>query len=138
MLIHLISINNLSFFYLQGLEHLMHNLGLGQLEFEPSHTIDKHHPTGTTNYDANGEAVKSYMEQQTNKLLSDDNDDDDMQITQDISEKQQTPDNTVHHEHTSSQHDNSNAPLKTADNTVIVEFKEMHDPKHRHPRENGE
>lgn len=30
----------------EGLEHLMHNLGLGDLEFDPGHTVDQHRPDG--------------------------------------------------------------------------------------------
>ncbi|KAJ6648085.1 Metal cation symporter ZIP14 [Pseudolycoriella hygida] len=30
----------------EGLEHFMHNLGLGDLEFDPGHTVDQHRPDG--------------------------------------------------------------------------------------------
>lgn len=33
-------------YFFQGLEHLMHNLGLGDLEFDPGHTVDQHRPDG--------------------------------------------------------------------------------------------
>lgn len=88
----------------------MYSLGLGQIEFEASHTIDEHHPNGFKNKDH--EEMKSYMDIQTIKLLPDE---DDVQIAQKKME--------------------NNSDNK--DKEIILEFKEMHDPKHRHPRENG-
>ncbi|XP_059217207.1 zinc transporter ZIP10 [Stomoxys calcitrans] len=86
----------------EGLEHLMYNLGLGQLEFEPSHTVDEHKSKTRNSGNANVDIIKSYLDQQTNKLMSNDDDNDETK--------------------------------KMPDNTVIVEFKEMHDSRHRHPR----
>ncbi|XP_037820130.1 zinc transporter ZIP6, partial [Lucilia sericata] len=100
-----------------GLEHLMYSLGLGQIEFEASHTIDEHHPHGLSNNLKDHEEMKSYMDIQTIKLLPDD---DDVQIAQKKSQEK-----TSGHEN-----DSKN------DKDIILEFKEMHDPKHRHPREN--
>lgn len=39
-------INHFHILFFQGLEHLMHNLGLGDLEFDPGHTVDQHRPDG--------------------------------------------------------------------------------------------
>lgn len=127
----------ISFFliFLQGLEHLMYNLGLGQLEFEPSHTVDEHKPKNrNANNIANEEAIiKTLMDQQTKKLMSED---EYMPISPDTKGNSQTTD-TNNHDHSHTDNDKDDDQKLTLDNTVIVEFKEMHDPKHRHPRENG-
>lgn len=112
---------------MQGLEHLMYSLGLGHIEFEASHTIDEHHPTGYLK--DNEELMKTYMEIQTIKLLPDD---DDVHIAQDRSGKKSDEVATKH-----SNDDTTTEESKKTTENGILEFKEMHDPKHRHPRENG-
>ncbi|XP_075163940.1 zinc/iron regulated transporter-related protein 71B [Haematobia irritans] len=104
----------------EGLEHLMYNLGLGQLEFEPSHTIDEHKSKSRNSENVHVDIIKSYIDQQTNKLISDDDYGNGIEITQDSKAKQQS-------------HGDESKKLT---DTIIVEFKEMHDPKHRHPRDN--
>lgn len=107
----------------------MYNLGLGQIEFDASHTIDEHRPNGYEKRSENESVIKSFIEEQTVKLLSEDND---VQIRDD---------------QMNSYVKNRKAPQPLDDNHkkqdiirvkgVILEFKEMHDPKHRHPREDG-
>ncbi|TMW47412.1 hypothetical protein DOY81_007510 [Sarcophaga bullata] len=101
----------------EGLEHLMYSLGLGQIEFEEDHTIEEHHPNGLKN--KHDDEMKTYIDIQTIKLLSDD---DDVQIAQ----------KNVHKKNID--HETSNDSKE--DKNLILEFKELHDPKHRHPREN--
>lgn len=96
----------------------MYSLGLGQIEFEEDHTIEEHHPNGLKN--KHDDEIKSYIDIQTIKLLSDD---DDVQIAQ----------TKVHNRNIDHEANNESEQ----DKNIILEFKELHDPKHRHPRENG-
>ncbi|XP_073839615.1 zinc/iron regulated transporter-related protein 71B [Musca autumnalis] len=110
----------------EGLEHLMYNLGLGHLEFEPSHTIDEHKAKSAANNNVNEDAIKSYMDSQTKKLGSDNDD------VQGSKVKTQKADKSHEYQHD----DQDGQSHQSLDTPIIVEFKEMHDPKHRHPREN--
>ncbi|XP_005183630.1 zinc transporter ZIP10 [Musca domestica] len=113
----------------EGLEHLMYNLGLGHLEFEPSHTVDEHKTKSSNN--ANEDAIKSYMDLQTKKLGSDDDGDE----TQ-LAPEQRTKNQKANRSHEYHHDDKEDTQHQSVDSPIIVEFKEMHDPKHRHPREN--
>ncbi|XP_037935792.1 zinc transporter ZIP6 [Teleopsis dalmanni] len=115
----------------EGLEHLMYNLGLGQLEFDPTHTIDEHHSPSFQQKPENDLELKNYIEQNM-KLLP--NDVDDIQLTESTSKSKTSS--------MSADTDNSNkedTDVKeriAREKGILLEFKEMHDPKHRHPREN--
>uniref|UniRef100_W8BTE1 Zinc transporter ZIP14 n=1 Tax=Ceratitis capitata TaxID=7213 RepID=W8BTE1_CERCA len=104
----------------EGLEHLMFNLGLGQIEFEPEHTIDEHRPKGFKTIDSAEDAqLTAYFEQQSLRFSP--SDDDIEVLTQRVVESKQT--------------DELDILLKEKEKGILLEFKEMHDPKHRHPRD---
>uniref|UniRef100_A0A1A9WQ12 Zinc transporter foi n=1 Tax=Glossina brevipalpis TaxID=37001 RepID=A0A1A9WQ12_9MUSC len=111
----------------EGLEHLMYSLGLGQIEFDATHTIDEHRPNGYEKRSENESIIKSFIEEQTVKLLSEDNDVqiEDDQINRYIKNRKASQ----------SLDDNHKKQDIIRVKGVILEFKEMHDPKHRHPRE---
>nr|XP_019558136.3 zinc transporter ZIP10 [Aedes albopictus] len=46
----------------EGLEHLMHSLGLGGLDFTPSHTLDEHRPEGFKTSDIVSSFTADYSE----------------------------------------------------------------------------
>ncbi|EAT33567.1 AAEL014156-PA [Aedes aegypti] len=46
----------------EGLEHLMHSLGLGGLDFTPSHTLDEHRPDGFKTSDIVNSFTADYSE----------------------------------------------------------------------------
>lgn len=101
----------------EGLEHLMYNLGLGQIEFEPEHTVDVHRPKG---FKIDDDAqLTAYFEQKNLKLQPTD---EDMEVlTQKNSEEKVT--------------DELDILMKEKEKGILLEFKEMHDPKHRHRRD---
>ncbi|XP_017483217.1 PREDICTED: zinc transporter ZIP6 [Rhagoletis zephyria] len=102
----------------EGLEHLMYNLGLGQIEFEPEHTIDQHRPKGFKTSERDDDPkLTAYFEQQSLKLSPADED-----IAM-LKERDAMQKNT------------DELGLLIREKEVLLEFKEMHDPKHRHPRE---
>ncbi|XP_053953441.1 zinc transporter foi [Anastrepha ludens] len=101
----------------EGLEHLMYNLGLGQIEFEPEHTIDQHRPKGYKTLESDDDAkLTAYFERQISKLSPSD---EDIEV---LKQNQKSADEL-------------DILIGGKDKGVLLEFKEMHDPKHRHPRE---
>ncbi|SPP76029.1 zinc transporter ZIP10 isoform X2 [Drosophila guanche] len=92
----------------EGLEHLMYSLNLGQIEFDPSHTIDEHRPRGYSN-ETKASTNGTYFEKQIKANATGD-ESMDVQI--------------------SSKTSNNSGP-------AVPEFLEIHDPKHRHPRESS-
>ncbi|XP_011178623.2 zinc transporter ZIP6 [Zeugodacus cucurbitae] len=100
----------------EGLEHLMYNLGLGQIEFEPEHTIDEHRPKG---FKIDNEQLAAYFEQQSLKFLPTG---EDIQVL-----TQRNAQGKVS--------DELDILIKEKEKGILLEFKEMHDPKHRHPRD---
>lgn len=123
------------FFFLKGLEHLMHNLGLGGLEFSPTHTVDQHRPDGfrlvdiiepekTVTSTIAAIEVKPTSQPSvltTSKTIYDDN-----------------PVNEITTE--SVEYGRNNDLSKDMWNSDLwqdIVFKQMHDPKHRHPRHHG-
>lgn len=132
----------------EGLEHLMHNLGLGQIEFEPTHTIDEHRSEGHNHKDSeNDNLSEKFFEDQTTKLLDQESG---IPLAPTIQQQQKQQ----HHHQQQQQRliqnvaaaediatTTSTAPATphdhhTSGKRVVLEFKGMHDPKHRHPREN--
>lgn len=105
----------------QGLEHLMHNLQLGGLEFSPSHTVDEHRPKNFTLPDIHIE--ESTISSNPTIL--------ERQTVGEAAEEERTKISA-----------NSVAPnfsddMWNEDLWSDVDFTEMHDPKHRHPRHHG-
>ncbi|XP_067643111.1 zinc transporter ZIP6 isoform X2 [Eurosta solidaginis] len=99
----------------------MYNLGIGQIEFEAEHTIDKHRPKGFKTWDKEDDAkLTEYFEQQI-LTLSPANEDDVQVVAQGEAEKKNV--------------DELDILVKEKGKEVLLEFKEMHDPRHRHPRD---
>ncbi|XP_046867729.1 zinc transporter ZIP10 isoform X2 [Drosophila willistoni] len=89
----------------EGLEHLMFSLGLGQIQFEPSHTLKEHRPQGYNETKVNSSAIG----QQTKLNTPGEDAAPDVQVV-------------VIRNHTDV-------------TSSVPDFLEIHDPKHRHPRE---
>ncbi|KAL7734991.1 hypothetical protein ACLKA6_011255 [Drosophila palustris] len=92
----------------EGLEHLMYSLGLGEIHFKSSHNIEDHRPKG---YNYSQETALDINSSNIDVQLS-------------IQDLEQNP---LNHNKTQS----SNA-------TRSDEFREMHDPRHRHTRESSD
>lgn len=128
-------------FPFQGLEHLMHNLGLGGLEFSPTHTVDEHRPSGYKSPDIVLEEKsvpekipEDYAEYTSTVATSTDN--------TDFSVDQFEHDDDTSETNSPSQTEPNYANRLTDDMWNIDlwqkhTFKDMHDPKHRHPRHHG-
>lgn len=120
-----------TFIYLvkfQGFEHLMYNLGLGGLEFNPSHTLDEHRPSGFyvpeliidddfdfTHHDHPPSDPKKHIAEE-------------VQQTHDSSSSVLNV-NTTNQINVNADSDYQNKPENV--------FKVLHDPLHRHPRHHG-
>lgn len=92
----------------------MFNLGLGEIEFNPIHTIEQHHPNGYRVPD-----------------ITDLSDNDDM-----LSYNHTIPESTTKKpEINNSLSDNIDG--SSLQNSTDGDFKSLHDPKHRHPRHHG-
>ncbi|XP_014098454.3 zinc transporter ZIP10 [Bactrocera oleae] len=100
----------------EGLEHLMYNLGLGQIEFEPEHTIDKHRPKG---FKIDNAQLTAYFEQKSFKIEPTN---EDIQVLMQDNAQGKVADEL-------------DILIKEKEKGILLEFKEMHDPKHRHPRD---
>lgn len=130
----------------QGLEHLMHNLGLGGLEFNPSHTLDEHRPSGfhvpeliiDDDFEFNHEypvdthkhAVandKHEMDNNNNNNNSDETAATSSDGAQGISTILKNANRSEADETVGSIYDNKQENI----------FKLLHDPSHRHPRHHG-
>lgn len=99
----------ISFFFPQGLEHLMYSLGLGHIEFDPTHTIEQHRPPG---YKQSKPIINNTKIIPDVDALSD----------RQLSIRAELEKNLLGY---------------TLDENQTVEFREMHDPKHRHPRQSN-
>jgi zinc transporter 5 len=97
----------------------MHNLGLGGLEFNPTHTIDEHRPVGFKLLNVIEDAEPS----QNNPTS-----------TENGAELAQITDTTTTQYETLSKDDEF---IEADDSTNGNVFRLMHDPKHRHPRHHG-
>lgn len=117
----------------------MHNLGLGGLEFSPTHTVDQHRPDGfklpdiviePENPDSSTAAAQ---ENSTSQPFSG--------SSVDILSKTTSVDNAVNEITTESVDNGKNNDLSkdmwNSDLWQDIVFKQMHDPKHRHPRHHG-
>lgn len=94
----------------------MFSLGLGEIEFNPIHTIEQHHP--------NGYKVPEITD------ITDTSDNDVLSYNHTSAE------NATKKLETNS--DNSgDADANTPQNSTNNNFKSLHDPKHRHPRHHG-
>lgn len=91
----------------------MFSLGLGEIEFNPLHTLEQHHP--------NGYKVPDITDISDNDVLSYH-----INATKKIEIKNVTSANNG---------DNNEVLIK---NSTDNDFKSLHDPKHRHPRHHGE
>lgn len=127
-----------SLFLKKGLEHLMHNLGLGGLEFSPTHTVDQHRPEGFILADIviDSEITATAATEKTttahpflgpslgipSDLITDENDINDI-----------TTESTESGRH----HTDLSKDMWNSDLWQNIVFKQMHDPKHRHPRHHG-
>lgn len=107
----------------------MHSLKLGGLEFNPSHTVNEHRPKNFTLPDITLEPSSS---NETFDLTL-------LQAAQSLKTDLQTTNN--HSDHGSleevSVRPNLSDDMWNEDLWMDVVFKEMHDPKHRHPRHHG-
>ncbi|EDW19732.1 zinc transporter foi [Drosophila mojavensis] len=99
--------NTISF---EGLEHLMYSLGLGHIEFGPTHTIEEHRPEGYNSTKLKINSTYSITDDASNDVL--------LYINQ------------LHKK-------DENSEKNSIDDAPLIEFREMHDPKHRHPRESS-
>lgn len=120
----------------------MHNLGLGGLDFNPDHTIEEHHPEGYKIYEDDNEKTppvemdldghhteirlkpttdKAHKEKQVLEIKIDDDKDEEIVVVKEVHP----------HRETSREED------EVIYNRPDYNFKEMHDPKHRHPRYYG-
>lgn len=99
----------ISFFSLQGLEHLMYSLGLGHIEFDPTHTIEQHRAPGYNQSKTIVNNTKAIPDVDALSNLQ-------------LSIRAELEKNLLGY---------------TLDENQTVEFREMHDPKHRHPRESS-
>ncbi|XP_055387175.1 zinc transporter foi [Condylostylus longicornis] len=98
----------------EGLEHLMHNLGIGDLEFSPTHTIEEHFPTGYTPPDITSDED---LEPHPKSILKNST------LLQGGTDSQKFIRNVIEY--------NDEFQILTNE----VDFKEMHDPKHYHPKQ---
>lgn len=96
----------------------MYNLGLGQIQFEPEHTIAEHRPKG---FKIDNAQLAAYSEQQSLKFLPSD---EDIQVLTQPNVQGKVADEL-------------DILIKEKEKGILLEFKEMHDPKHRHPRDSG-
>lgn len=105
----------------------MHSLKLGGLEFNPSHTVNEHRPKNFTLPDiiieesSNLTFDLSLLEKGINPTNASTDD----AFKEQIAKVGNAPAN------------NSLNDMWNEDLWLNVDFKEMHDPKHRHPRHNG-
>lgn len=104
--------------YLQGLEHLMFNLGIGNIEFTPTHTLDEHRPSGFK--------VPDIEEIDTDLSL--------IETETIVTHNGNAKDERLRNVAVDNQNSETDDILWTNDNS----FKTLHDPKHRHPRHHGE
>lgn len=110
----------------------MHNLGLGGLEFSPTHTVDQHRPDGFRLSDIVIEeeipvpSNTATQEISTSPPL--------LGTSDDIPSKTNeiTPETGENERHNYISKDMWNSDL-----WQDIVFKQMHDPKHRHPRHHG-
>jgi len=89
----------------------MFSLNLGQIQFDPSHTIDQHRPQGYSNEMPHATNVTYYFE--PTRVNATDEEALELQISP------------------RGNHSNSQSEAE------VPEFLEIHDPKHRHPRESS-
>ncbi|KAH8234889.1 hypothetical protein KR032_005111 [Drosophila birchii] len=94
----------------EGLEHLMFSLNLGQIQFDPLHTIEEHRPDGYTKEITN--VTSNFLEEPARANSTDD----------EALEVQISTSNLT----------------KSESGPEIPEFLEIHDPRHRHPRESND
>lgn len=141
----------------EGLEHLMYNLGLGGLEFSPKHTIEEHHPNGYKipeftlddndigDADDEEEVIAGIDHGQIIRVTH---------VHDHNHTKQQNPvENNSTSDNSSKGAELKNIPEENVnpdlqdDSSILFlddddnnksTFKEMHDPKHRHPRHRDE
>lgn len=85
----------------------MYSLGLGHIEFDPTHTIEQHRPPG---YKQSTPAINNTKAIPDVDALSD----------RQLSIRAELEKNLLGY---------------TLDENQTLEFREMHDPKHRHPRD---
>ncbi|XP_055905380.1 zinc transporter ZIP10 [Eupeodes corollae] len=128
----------------EGLEHLMYNLGLGELEFSPTHTIEEHHPNGykipdfISNHDYNSlieeeSLTPPLMEEEDVRVVTEGTIRKDAMVAPRI----QGTKNTL----TAAQVTDEKSGIDNDDNNLSknnMNFREMHDPLHRHPRDHAE
>lgn len=111
----------------------MHNLGLGGLEFSPTHTVDQHRPEGFRLSDIIIEpdipvsSTAATEENPTSPPLSG--------SSVVIPSKTITDDNAESVEN--GRHYDLSIDMWNSDLWQDIVFKQMHDPKHRHPRHHG-
>lgn len=99
----------------------MHNLGLGGLEFNPTHTIDEHRPAGFK--------LPNVIEDVTSSAQTSIN----LNGTTISDKKENTTSPTTIYEYQSKDAIADHHHDSIADNL----FRTLHDPKHRHPRHHG-
>ncbi|XP_055855376.1 zinc transporter ZIP10 [Episyrphus balteatus] len=136
----------------EGLEHLMYNLGLGELEFSPTHTIDEHHPGGYKISDFIKIDEFNNVIEEEDTLLPPLMEEEDVRVVTHGTIKK---DALVKTHKKTEQLTTTTASSISADRDVIddieneenlskkndiesKEFREMHDPLHRHPRDHAE
>lgn len=109
----------------------MHSLKLGGLEFNPSHTVDEHRPKNFTLPDI-------IVEEPSNSTF-------DIALLQasnrlNLTAKTSSKGNAIEEvsaADSGTEERNALDDMWNEDRWLNVTFKEMHDPKHRHPRHHG-
>lgn len=116
---------------------MMHNLGLGGLEFNPGHEIEEHHPDGYRLYEDSLKDVEKPLlinletstEKATKRVVTIEIEDDG--DSEEIVVKQTTP--LDHHSHI--KYDQASYKLKADETDEAAQektrFISMHDPKHQ-------
>ncbi|KAH8378678.1 hypothetical protein KR009_000725 [Drosophila setifemur] len=101
----------------EGLEHLMFSLNLGQIQFDPLHTIDEHRPLGysTESPTIKNSTINTFFGDTSNRVNATDEEALEVEIS--------TPTSNL---------------TKPDAGPEMPEFLEIHDPKHRHPRESSD
>lgn len=120
----------------------MHNLGLGGLEFNPTHTIDEHRPVGFQLPDiiedfAHGETntIVEHIENATSTSEKQDNSVISMQSSPKVDSSGHQPGALTPIENTDEPPNSVHSSQGVTDDN---QFRLLHDPKHRHPRHHGE
>lgn len=114
----------------------MHNLGLGGIEFSPAHTVDEHRPRGykipeiiidqnnTLDLEIPNNSNYSEIAPISQSIEFDGDSRDAIKADKEIKNETKQPENSFN-------------DMWNSDLWQESTFKQMHDPKHRHPRHHG-